>query len=242
MAAFAARHFRPGWPLTIVVVASLASLVTLGTWQVQRLQWKLDLIERVEAGLAAEPVPLPATGAAMRALDHRPVTVTGLLRHDRAFAKGSQQKGGVPGTRYVVPLERDGAVPVLVDLGWVPEPFDTLLGAERSVLQEPLVATLYLDHPPDKPPFVPANEPEARRWFWYDTRALRDWTGLHDLAPATLVRRPRGSERSPPVADPPAMTLSNDHLGYALTWYGLAVGLLVIYLLMGRARARDLRS
>lgn len=240
MAALAAIRFRPGWPLTIVVAASLAVLVTLGTWQVQRLQWKLELIERVEAGLEAEPVPLPADAPDLAALDHRPVTVTGTLRHDRAFAKGSVQKGGVPGARLLVPLERPDGVPILVDLGWVPEPVRDHWGGEPQPVTA-LTGTLYLDHLEAKPPFVPANEPENRRWFWHDTEALRDWTGSADLAAATLVRRPDGIERQPPIADPPAMTLSNDHLGYALTWYGLAVGLLVIYVLMGRARAQEPR-
>jgi surfeit locus 1 family protein len=233
MATLATARFRPGWPLTILVVAALAVLVGLGTWQVQRLQWKLALIERVEAGLAAEPVTLPADAAALAALDQRPVIASGTLRLDRAFAKGSQQKGGIPGARLVAPLERADGVAVLVDLGWIPEPVGAFLDAAPTSTAPDFTATLYLDHPVTKPPFVPANEPEARRWFWYDTAALRAWTGLADLAAATLVRRPSGTELDPPIADPPAMTLNNDHLGYALTWYGLALGLLVIYLLMG---------
>ncbi len=240
MAALLAQRFRPGWPLTIVVAAALAILVTLGTWQVQRLYWKLDLIERVEAGLAAEPVPLPATAGALDALDQRPVTATGTLRHDLAIARGSEQKGGIPGARLLVPLEREGAMPIVVDLGWIPEPVSGHFG-ETPEPVEALAATLYLDHPETKPPFRPANEVEARRWFWLDTTDLRRWTGMPDLAAASLVRRPDGVERTPPIADPPAMTLSNDHLGYALTWYGLALGLAVIYLLLGRARAKEPR-
>jgi surfeit locus 1 family protein len=238
MAASLARRFRPGWPLTILVTVSLAILVTLGTWQVQRLQWKLDLIEQVEAGLAAEPVPLPPGEAVMRSLDHRPMTATGTLRHDLAFAAGSAQKGGIPGARLIVPLERPDGVPILVDLGWIPEPVAVHLGGGPEPVST-LRGTLYLDHPEAKPPFRPANQVDARRWFWMDTEALRAWTGMPDLAAATLVRTPDGIERTPPIADPPAMTLANDHLGYALTWYGLALGLLVIYFLMGRARAKE---
>ncbi len=238
MAASLARQFRPGWLLTILVAAALAVLVTLGTWQVQRLQWKLDLIERVEAGLAAEPLLLPGDMDAIRSLDRRPVTATGTLRFDLAFAKGSEQKGGIPGARLIVPLERDDGIPILVDLGWVPEPVSDHFG-DSPEPDAALTGTLHLDHPRAKPPFRPANEPEFRRWFWLDTAALREWTGLSDLAVATLVRSPDGVERTPPIADPPAMTLSNDHLGYALTWYGLALGLFVIYLLMGRARAKE---
>ncbi len=232
MAASLAQRFRPGWLLTTLVAGALAVLVTLGTWQVQRLAWKLDLIERIEAGLAVEPLNLPATEAAIQTLDHRPVTTAGLLRFDLAIAKGSHQKGGIPGARLIVPLERQDGIPILVDMGWVPEPVADHLGETPAPI-EALTGTLYRDHPETKPPFRPANEPEFRRWFWSDTSALRQWTGMPDLAAATLIRSPDGIERTPPIADPPAMTLSNDHLGYALTWYGLALGLLVIYLIMG---------
>ncbi len=242
MASAIGRSFRPGWLLSILVLAALVVLVGLGTWQVRRLAWKLDLIARIEAGLEAEPVPLPAGEAAILALDHRPVTTAGILRLDRAFAKGSQQKGGIPGARLIAPLERDDGVAILVDLGWIPEPVGDFLGAEPTPTEEGFSATVYLDHLPEKPLFRPANDPEARRWFWSDTPALRQWTGLPDLAAATLVRRPQGVERTPPIADPPALNVRNDHLGYALTWYGLACGLLVIYFLMGRARAKEPRS
>ena len=232
MAASLAQRFRPGWLLTILVACALAVLVTLGTWQVQRMAWKLDLIERIEAGLVAETLTLPATEDGIRTLDHRPVTAAGTLRFDLAIAKGSQQKGGIPGARLIVPLERPDGIPILVDMGWIPEPVTDHLDAAPTTTAA-LTGTLYLDHPVAKPPFRPANEPEFRRWFWSNTEALREWTGMPDLAAATLVRSPAGRERTPPIADPPAMTLANDHLGYALTWYGLALGLLVIYLIMG---------
>jgi len=239
MPAVTARGFRPGWPLTLLVVLALGLLLSLGTWQVQRLQWKLDLIERVEAGLRAEPVPLPAGGDAILGLDHRPVTAAGTLRYDLAFARGSEQRGGVPGARLMVPLERDEGAAVLVDMGWIPEPVGDVLDTASSPAPASLTGTLRLDHLAARPLFRPANEPAARRWYWLDTTALRQWTGLEDLAAATLVRRPAGVERTPPIADAASVTLRNDHLGYALTWYGLAAGLLVIYLLMGRARAKD---
>jgi surfeit locus 1 family protein len=239
MASALGRSFRPGWLLTILVMGALVVLASLGTWQVQRLAWKTDLIARIEAGLDADPVPLPATEAAIQALDHRPVTTEGILRLDLAFAKGSHQKGGIPGARLIAPLERDEGIAILVDMGWIPEPVSDFLEAEPTPTEGGFSATVYLDHLATKPLFRPANDPVARRWFWSDTAALREWTGLPDLAAATLVRRPEGVVRTPPIADPPTLNVRNDHLGYALTWYGLALGLLVIYLIMGRARAKE---
>lgn len=239
MEAIRRGRFRPGWLLTLIVIAALAVLVYLGTWQVQRLQWKLDLIERVTAGLAAEPVPLPAGADAILALDLRPVTAAGTLRFDRAFARGSEQQGGLPGARLVVPLERPDGAPILVDMGWVPEPLSDFFDLPVSPTEEGFTGTVMRDHLDEPPMLRPANDPENRRWFWYDTAALRDWTDMPDLVAATLVRRSAGVEREPPIASPPAMTLTNDHLGYAITWYGLAIGLLVIYVRLGLLRGKE---
>ena len=177
------------------------------------------------------------------ALDHRPVTSAGLLRYDLAFARGSAQKGGVPGARLVVPLERPGAAPIIVDMGWMPEPVEMSWTALPDASEATLDGTVYLDHLPAKPS-VPAGQRASRRrrWYWYDNDALRAWTGS-----MTWWRRPWSAGRTASSGRRPSPThrrlnLRNDHLGYALTWYGLAFGLLVIYLIMGRNRAKELST
>lgn len=248
------RHFRPGWPLTVTTVAAFAILMALGTWQVQRLAWKLDLIERIEAGLAAAPVPLPAEAAAMVGLDRRPVTASGTLLLDRAFAYGSEQRGGVLGARLMVPLGRGQGAPVIVDMGWIPEPIEQALavlpasgpvsepatGPEPGLAPGPaaIAGILRVDHQARRPAFRPENQPDERRWYWLDTAALDTTLDLPGLAPVTLVRTPSEPETTPPIADRPAVTLANNHLGYAITWYGLGAGLAAVYIAFGLARGR----
>ncbi len=233
------RRFRPGWPLTLTTIVAFAILMVLGTWQVQRLEWKLDLISRTEAGLAAAPVPLPADPAAMQELDLRPVTAEGELLNDRAFAYGTSQRGGQPGARLMVPLERGEGAPVLVDMGWVPEPVESALAQLQDPGPVAVSGILRTDHLASRPPFRPENRPTERRWYWLDTAALATALDVPALAPVTLVRSPAAAETTPPIADRPVLTLTNNHLGYAITWYGLGAALVAVYLAFGFARGPD---
>lgn len=230
------RRFRPGWPLTLTTIVAFAILMVLGTWQVQRLEWKLDLISRTEAGLAADPVPLPAEPAAMQSLDLRPVTATGAFLHDRAFAYGTSQRGGQPGARLMMPLERGEGAPVLVDMGWIPEPVEAALAEPRDLAPVEVTGILRTDHLASRPPFRPENQPAERRWYWLDTAALATALDLPALAPVTLVRSPTTAETTPPIADKPVLALTNNHLGYAITWYGLGAALVAVYVAFGFAR------
>lgn len=236
------RRFRPGWPLTLTTIVAFAILMVLGTWQVQRLGWKLDLISRTEAGLAAAPVKLPADPAAMQDLDLRPVTAEGTLLHDRAFAYGTSQRGGQPGARLMVPLERGEGAPVLVDMGWIPEPVEAVLAEPGDPGPLTVTGILRTDHLASRPPFRPENRPAERRWYWLDTAAIATALDLSALAPVTLVRSPVTTETTPPIADRPVLALTNNHLGYAITWYGLGAGLIAVYLAFGLARGKETTS
>jgi surfeit locus 1 family protein len=113
--------FRPAlWP-TLFTIPALILLVTLGTWQAQRLVWKLDLIETVERGLKAEPVPLPAGSFDPADWAYRRVTVSGQFDHAREFHLLAHSERGNFGYHVITPLKRSDAPGwVLVSRGWVP--------------------------------------------------------------------------------------------------------------------------
>src|SRR5262245_52286513 len=93
----AGRSFRPRfWP-TVLTFAGLAVLLALGTWQLQRLGWKRDLIAHATAQLAAPATPLAAADPA--ALDYRRVSATGRYLYDAAFGFGFSAEDGRPGSR-----------------------------------------------------------------------------------------------------------------------------------------------
>jgi surfeit locus 1 family protein len=224
-----ARRFRPGLLPTLLTLLGLAVLIALGTWQVQRMAWKEGEIALREARLQADPVPLPAD-ADPEAWHFRRVLVEGRLLHDRAQLMGAEARGGRLGHHLLVPLARNGDH-VLVNRGWVPADWKEAV-PEHAQPEGTVVIDGIARHRGDDRPglFTPGNRPESREWYWYDMAGLSAATGV-TLAPLVIDAARDGDE--PPVGGRTVIDLPNDHLGYALTWYGLAAGLLGIYLLWG---------
>jgi surfeit locus 1 family protein len=216
---------RPLLPV-LAALPVLLTLLYLGTWQVQRLHWKTDLLARIAESEAAPAAPL---GAAPEPFSK--VAVTGRLDHAREALVGLEVRGPLLGARLVTPLLREGAVPVLVDRGWVPMERAGPIARPEGVLT--LEAWV---HPGDRAGLFAARDDVAgRRFYTFDPAAIGAALGLAEVAPFALVALgPAGA-----LPDP-ARTLprpSNKHLGYAMTWYGLAltlVGVLAAFLLRRR--------
>ncbi|HEX6016069.1 MAG TPA: SURF1 family protein [Geminicoccaceae bacterium] len=233
------RRFRFRlWP-TLAALLGAAVLPGLGTWQLQRLAWKTDLIVRAEAGLAAPLVALPTAGADLEALDFRHVTARGVYLHDAAFAFGLSASGGEPGGRLVTPLRLDDGRVVLVDRGWLPEDLlppnvpEALRPSGQVTLEG--VARWRGGGGRERGWMVPDDQPDRRRWFSWDIPAMERALGV-PLLPVTLALERSKGPIGLPQAQRMAVDFHNNHLGYALTWYGLAAGLLVIFVLSSSAK------
>ncbi len=228
------RVFRPGLGLTLGALVALAVLLALGTWQVQRLQWKTALVEERHERLAAEPVVLPPSGEALdwRAWDFRRVVIPdGQLLPEQAQRFGFKAEGGRPGHDLLVPLRRPDGGTLLVDLGFVPAAADGPASAEAGLEPPPVTGVLRYRGDDASPGWMtPDNRPAQRVWYWYDMPALRDATGL-ELLPVVLDAS----------AEPAGVDLPNNHLQYAVTWYGLAAVLVAMYVAVGFARRKEER-
>ncbi|WP_109116827.1 SURF1 family cytochrome oxidase biogenesis protein [Azospirillum sp. TSO22-1] len=231
-----ARRFRPSLWATLFTVPAVLAMLGLGTWQVERLGWKEDLIRRVHARMGAAPVPLPATVADPDDLDLRPVTVTGRLLNDRALLMIARPRQGQMGYEVVTPLQRaDGGPPVLVNRGWIPmdrkdarrdgSPGEVTL---RGVARLPAPAGW----------MQPGNTPGAEVWVRLDPPAMAAALGLAAVAPVVVEALP-GQSPGGPSGIEPRVDLPNNHLQYAITWYSLAATLLVIYVVFHLRRRSD---
>lgn len=225
-------RFRP-WP-ALITLAGLAVLLSLGTWQLQRLAWKTELIAAAEAQLALPPAALPP-GADLAGADFRRFAVRGRYVHDAALAFGLRASGNVPGATLVTPFRlADGRV-ILIDRGWLPEPL--LPPRVPPELEPPGEVALAgvarwrgAAAASGRNWATPADEPGGRRWFAWDVPGMAAATGL-PLLPLVLTLDRSDGPAGLPKPGPVAAEFRNDHLGYAITWYGLAAGLAVIYLL-----------
>jgi surfeit locus 1 family protein len=162
------------------------------------------------------------------------VEVTGRLRNDLAATYGADVRdapsGPLLGTYLILPLERSDGDPILVDVGWVPDKrAQPLAGIAGDATLQGYI------HPGDKPGWFSATDnPAARQFYTLDPEAIGRSLGLQHVAPFILIALgPTPPEHYPDPAKhlprPP-----NNHLSYAITWYGLAVALVVIFALWAR--------
>ena len=213
----------------ITVVAMLAVLLGLGTWQVYRLQWKTAILERIAQAERDSPVPLGP--------DPQPytkVTVTGRFRFDLASQFGAEVRdtssGPTLGFYQIVPLQRDGEPPILVDRGWFPQQREAALDDPSGLVN----VTGYI-RPDEKPRWFSAKDNvTARQFFTLDTGAIAAALGLAAPMPFTLIALGSPSPASYPVPAQHLPRPPNNHLSYAITWYGLALVLIVIFIIWAR--------
>ena len=119
-------RFRPFLWLTIVSLPALLVLVGLGSWQLQRLQWKNDLIASFESRAAAPPIAVPATDASLGDVglddvEFRRLALVGTFQHDKeVFLTGRTYEGNA-GFHIVTPFQLDDGRIILINRGWVSE-------------------------------------------------------------------------------------------------------------------------
>ena len=215
--------------LFVALCLSLAILFTgLGVWQVQRLFWKLDLIERVDARVHAAPTPLPANVGSLRPedIEYRRVRVSGRLLNDRRTLVDALTELG-PGYWVVTPL-RTSAGSVLINRGFVPK---EQLGKVTSPTGDvTITGLLRLSEPGGR--FLRANVPAQDRWYSRDVTAIAQKRGLGSTAPVFIDADATPNAGGYPVGGLTVVKFRNAHLVYALTWFGLAalcvVGLVLI--------------
>ncbi len=209
--------------LTAFLVLLVAVFVGLGTWQVQRLFWKLDLIARVDARVHAAPVTAPAGPVDAAADEYRHVTAIGLFEHDKTVLVQAVTERGA-GFWVMTPLRADGARTILINRGFVPADRsgeDARLGSELAAGPVTVTGLLRISEPGGG--FLRANDPAADRWFSRDVAAIAAAKGLENVAPYFIDADATPNPGGLPVGGLTVVTFRNSHLVYALTWYALAV-------------------
>lgn len=224
---------RRRWPAALALLAAVAALLSLGTWQVRRLAWKRALIAQVEGRIHAAPVVPPRTEGAADA--YLRVVVRGRYLPDRdTFVRAVTERGA--GFWVLTPLRTDEGFTVLVNRGFVPP--ERARPAMRAAGQiehaTDVTGLLRLSEP--KGGFLRRNDPDAGRWYSRDIAAIARARRLGRVAPyfvdADAALNPGGL----PVGGLTVIAFPNNHLVYAITWYGLA--LLTVGALVALVRGR----
>ncbi|ABI66519.1 SURF1 family protein [Maricaulis maris] len=218
-------RFRPLPVLTVFTLASLVLLVTLGGWQMQRMAWKSDLITAYEARGAAvsfrEAICSPAEGVFSPPVTG-PVPLTGqtlrlyTLRDTAGWMRLALMRA--PACAAGEPVRY-----LLVEVA-----FEDWATGERTPVQNWRVET-----PPTAGLFTPGNDPDTNAWYSHDAETMATALGVDPTALLDVWARADNGMPLSLSQTPPAK-----HLGYALTWYGLALALIGVYLALHASRGR----
>jgi len=198
-------------PLIFGLVGA-AILVALGVWQVQRLAWKTEILDRIEARLAAAPVAVPAEPS-VEADQYLRVRATGDIEPGELHVYTSAPPRGV-GYRVIVPLQLADGRRILLDRGFVPI---REKDAPRHI--GPIAVEGSLSWPQETDGFTSSPDRAKNIWFARDVPLMAAGLGTD---PVMLVVS-ASDDPGAPMPLPATVNIPNDHLQYAMTWFALAV-------------------
>ncbi len=212
--------------LIIASLLGIAILSALGVWQLERRVWKLALIERVEHRIhaAPSPMPVPAEWPAVNPADdeYRRVTVSGRFLNDReTLVQAVTDYGG--GFWVLTPLETAGGAIVLVNRGFVPPDRRDPAARGEGNPQGTVTVTGLLRMTEPKGGFLRKNDPAAGRWYSRDVAAIATARALPQVAPFFIDADATPNPGGYPLGGLTVVRFPNNHLTYALTWFGLAL-------------------
>lgn len=224
------RFRKPHLIPFLFIVGATVLLCTLGSWQVERLLWKQQVMEAIR--VAGEKPVLAGLPESLENLDYRRIRLSGRLLNDKAFHLVGTHKHTGNGFYIVTPLETDddGRI-VLVNRGFSragkesrPEGIVTLEGLVRPARQHR--------------PFAPDNMPQKNLWFWEDVPAMSAASGV-SLSP--LIVEETGTEEAGvyPIPSDGTVFLRNDHLHYAITWFSIALIGIVMFIFYHRVPDKE---
>lgn len=213
------RRPRARWIFAGALIVCAALLAALGTWQLERRVWKHELIAAVDARIHAAPVAAPgpaAWGGITAGTDaYRRVTAIGHYRNDRAtLVKAVTERGS--GYWVVTPLEtRDFTI--LINRGFIPDAMRDKVPAAPDQTQ--VTGLLRVTEPGGG--FLRSNDPKGERWYSRDVAAIASAHGLSNTAPYFIDADATPNAGGYPIGGLTVVRFPDNHLVYALTWFGL---------------------
>ncbi len=222
---------RPPLWASLLTLTGFAILCSLGTWQLQRLGWKTELLAAITAAEAADPMRQELTADYLSALPADTIMVRGfsegVFLHEAAIRIGPRTHNGRPGHHILTPFETLDNHILLVNRGWVP-----LDAQDYAQPQDARIITGTARRPDTPNMFVPANNPAAGQWYALRLDDIAAAQGLQNVLPYVLyLDGDDTADQAYPLATAIKWRPNNNHLSYALFWFFMAGTLLVIYYL-----------
>jgi surfeit locus 1 family protein len=203
---------------SVFVYFIILVLLSLGFWQLYRLSWKLDLINQIEKSLKVEPIELQN----VEKKNYLRIKTSGQIDFKKQIYLYNLNETGKPGFEVINPI-KIGNEDYLINRGWIP--FDKKNKPEINIIdQKNIIGTLMLQSKSSS--FKPKNEIDKNYWFTLDREDILKFTGRNF---SKYIIYLNGSYENP---RPKLITakISNNHKKYAITWFSMAISILLIYL------------
>ncbi len=203
---------------SVFVYFIILVLLSLGFWQLYRLSWKLDLINQIENSLKVEPIELQN----VEKKNYLRIKTSGQIDFEKQIYLYNLNETGKPGFEVINPI-KIGDEDYLINRGWIS--FDKKNKPEINIIdQKNIIGTLMLQSKSSS--FKPKNEIDKNYWFTLDRKDILKFTGKNF---SKYIIYLNGNYENP---RPKVITakISNNHKKYAITWFSMAISILLIYL------------
>jgi len=203
---------------SVFVYFIILTLLSLGFWQIYRLNWKLELIEQIENSLKNNPVEL----SNIEKKNYLRIKTSGEIDFDKQIYLYNLNDSGKPGFEVINPI-KIGDENYLMNRGWIP--FEKKGLPEINLVdQNQIIGILMLQTKPSS--FKPENDIEKNYWFTLNREDILKFTGRNF---SDYIIYLNGEYKIP---KPRVITakISNNHKKYAITWFSMAISILLIYL------------
>ena len=225
-------HFRPLlWP-SIFTLFSFIILILLGSWQVKRLFWKNEVTTNYTKQFEKEIIYYNKNLKFSNDFEFRRIRINGKFFHNKeTLIIGKTFEGNV-GFHLVTPILTNDNKIVLINRGWISEKLKLQKARRFTLIKDEIFIDGIIRKPQKKGYFVPNNDHDGGFWFTIKPSEIKDALGLekYDFEKNFYVDSIRSkNKKTLPIGISGDPNFRNQHLSYAITWYSLAITLIIIY-------------
>lgn len=217
----------PVWATTFTILG-IAILCGLGTWQVQRLEWKQNLIEQIEARDSEDFIQFNVTHIKPEN-EFIKGEIEGTFLFDKEIKLQSRTFDGTPGFHVITPLKLSDNNTIMVNRGWAPLTYETKKKDSKPAYVAGMIRKI---RKPNM--FVPPNTPEEDSWYTLDLEQIATSKNIQNILPVMLYEidlLEGGHDITYPDPNALEIHINNNHMQYAFFWFSMAGALIAIYVL-----------
>ncbi|PPR79249.1 MAG: hypothetical protein CFH01_00509 [Alphaproteobacteria bacterium MarineAlpha2_Bin1] len=226
--------FRPTIWSTVFAFIGFIFLLGLGTWQLDRLEWKNNLIAERQSFLNDDPILFNGDIKELNGAMWKPVQLNGTYQHDKELYLAARSMRGNVGFHVLTPLSLSNGKNILINRGWVPREKKDPLTRIQSNYKGPVELIGIITPGFKKGFFSPKNDLTNNVWLYVDYMEMSSAVGM--TLQKFVIDAKENGRGGFPIGSQTRVNMPNDHLQYAVTWYLLGLTLVFVWFFWNKNR------